>query len=967
MRRTWIITMLACAALLSAQRLPANQPLEPREHAGLAARTPYPKPATSRVLATVHEPHAIYVKFTDDAGVTTQDGKLANQQRPDVAALLQRCRSAQTGRWTPFHRIDPTALATFRDKAQQREHKVMPDLAQEFRLTLPAEDDVASVLDTLNNLALVEVALPIPRPVAATVPPDLQPNQGYLEPSTSGINAPCMWMLPGGTGTLVKIADIEYSWNANHGDLPVVTLLGPPPVDPFLDNNHGTAVLGELVGIPDGTGVTGGSHDSQAYFIAANTLGGYNVASAITTALTTLTAGDVIVIEQQTAGPNFKGNGQDGLVPSEWFFPVYNAVTTAVGNGVIVVAAAGNGAEDLDAPEYNSGHAPFAPGNYSGAIIVGAGGSPSSLSGDRARLAFSNYGSRIDLQGWGESVTTTGYGDAYDTEGVDLYFTNEFGGTSSATPIVAAACATVQSAYKNATGSVLSPSALRTALVSTGSPQLPGTFPALQNIGPRPDASRAIVQLIPTLDPNGNQIPDLCEGLPVGCTGYCGEESPDGCFCDAACPMFDDCCEDRCLACPASSGCCGNGICEAMESCEDCPDDCGVCGCAGYCGTQSPSGCHCDDECLSRGDCCPDVCDACPSTIGCCGDGLCDSMNENCSTCPADCGICGCTDFCGMLSPDGCYCDEGCIDFGDCCDDVCDACPDNGFCCLSPDEPAAPSPDNGAANVQTTITLTLTSEASSKQAPPGGASARNAETSNGCPTTYAFLLGQSPESMIPVCEDLPLPSCSVSDLPEGQLHYWQIVAENCCGMTAGPIWHFRTACALQAVLPEHCSVDSRQPHTPANPSIRFGWELVEVALACDAGGSTADDFEVSSETAPQPTIEALTIDGTVIAITLEEAIAPGGWTCIENAVGSRACVGYLPGDVDGNRSVDGMDIAAMIAALNQSPSRVDEQVDMDRNAVQEPEDLLRLIDILNGGETLQAWMGRSIGSCPDVP
>jgi len=34
----------------------------------------------------------------------------------------------------------------------------------------------------------------------------------------------------------------------------------------------------------------------------------------------------------------------------------------------------------------------------------------------------------------------------------------------------------------------------------------------------------------------------------------------------------------------------------------------------------------------------------------------------------------GCSGNCGGQSPDGCYCDSGCVNFGDCCSDACAQC-----------------------------------------------------------------------------------------------------------------------------------------------------------------------------------------------------------------------------------------------------------------------------------------------------
>ena len=39
-----------------------------------------------------------------------------------------------------------------------------------------------------------------------------------------------------------------------------------------------------------------------------------------------------------------------------------------------------------------------------------------------------------------------------------------------------------------------------------------------------------------------------------------------------------------------------------------------------------------------------------------------------------------CEGSCGNQSPGGCFCDEICVEYGDCCEDVCDACGSLSFC-----------------------------------------------------------------------------------------------------------------------------------------------------------------------------------------------------------------------------------------------------------------------------------------------
>jgi hypothetical protein len=435
----------------------------------------------------------IQVKFRDDLPVRARQDRLddtGSRVLAPAAPLLGRLAAAGA-KWRRQHYVSEEKLAELRANAQRNTGKAMPDLNNAYVLELPPGQDVANVIDALNALDVVEIAWPAPLPPPLPVVPNYEPQQGYLESAPGGIEAHYAWGGLGGTGVDVQIADIEIDWNLNHEDFSV-RFLGPQRVVPAgrVDSgSHGTAVLGILGAQRNGFGVTGIAYGSTLYAVAANTASGYDPAAAITTALETLRAGDVIVLEQQIEGPAM---GNTDFVPIEWLPSVYNAIVIAVGNGVIVCEAAGNGNQNLDDPIFDTGHRPFKPENDSGAIIVGAGAPPGDSDGDRSRLYFSSYGSTVDLQGWGAAVVTTGYGDLYSSDGTNLLFTSSFGGTSSATPIVAGACALLQAAYKaRHGGQTLSPREIRALLVATGSPQLAGTNPLNEHIGPRPNLRRA--------------------------------------------------------------------------------------------------------------------------------------------------------------------------------------------------------------------------------------------------------------------------------------------------------------------------------------------------------------------------------------------------------------------------------------------------------------------------------------------
>ena len=72
------------------------------------------------------------------------------------------------------------------------------------------------------------MAIPVPSP---ELPDDFEDEQGYLQPS-DGVGAEPMWSVPGGTGSNVSIADIEYDWDTGHYDLqksPEITVIRPGP------------------------------------------------------------------------------------------------------------------------------------------------------------------------------------------------------------------------------------------------------------------------------------------------------------------------------------------------------------------------------------------------------------------------------------------------------------------------------------------------------------------------------------------------------------------------------------------------------------------------------------------------------------------------------------------------------------------------------------------------------------------
>jgi serine protease len=399
-------------------------------------------------------------------------------------------------------------LNELRARGRSRVGTPLPDLNLWVELTLRSGTDAAAFLAEMKQVLHVETAAPAPLPQPPPwIPPDFTPKQGYLDPAPGGIEARFSWTMPGGNGHGVTIYDVEYNWLRTHDDLSRaggVTLLlnpgdsnNPPGFEELecpapcdrINREHGTAVLGAMVADRDTRGVTGISWGAKVGLAPANTLNlGYNPANAILLAVANGSAGDVILLEQQYPVCGLPNFGPIEVLPS-----VFEAIQTAVAQGVMVVEAAGNGGVNLDQAACSGVF--DRTSQDSGAIIVGAGQPPSS-GGDRQREGFSSFGSRIDLQGWGSAVVTTGYGDLYlaSDRPADpgFWYTGRFNGTSSAAAIVAGAVANLQGIALAQSGVPLPPLQARTLLVQTGSPQLGNIA---EPIGPRPNVLKAAAHI----------------------------------------------------------------------------------------------------------------------------------------------------------------------------------------------------------------------------------------------------------------------------------------------------------------------------------------------------------------------------------------------------------------------------------------------------------------------------------------
>ncbi len=488
--RSSLLVVLAGRAAPSAAAAPG--PLQPRAELSLPAPVSAPK-----------FPHRLTVKFRDAILLRSGPQGLVSLSGADVGPV-RALLDAHEAALSPLVRLPQEKLNALQLRAAARSGRAQPDLAGAFIVDAPPRrlQQLATALGALDSTEFVyfqELASPPPCDDIAPVTGLYNDLQGYHGPDP-GLNMSAAWTLGNARGAGIAIADCEYGYNAFHEDLCGVVMEPGQTIHPQVVFNgwdeHGTAVLGELVSLDNGYGCYGAVPDVEALFFTEWSVEeGFRRVTAIATAIASVGEGDIVVLEMQIQGP-----GGD-WAPAELDPAVWMLTKVGTDAGIVVVAAAGNGNQDLDSPPYQE----YMSRGDSGAIIVGAG-TPDTVHG---KLSFSTFGSRVNLQGWGAQVFTLGYGSFAEIGGdKNQRYMDEFSGTSSATPFVAAACAALQGLSEEQTGVRLSPAWLRAVLISTGIPQGFGG-----HIGPFPDVVAAAQAAACPRDLDGNGAVDVDDFL----------------------------------------------------------------------------------------------------------------------------------------------------------------------------------------------------------------------------------------------------------------------------------------------------------------------------------------------------------------------------------------------------------------------------------------------------------------------
>lgn len=461
----------------------------------------------------------IIVRLSAQTSLTGNDDlrKQVKDKLPGLAAFLDQHKRIITRRL--IRSVAPKRLLELERKAIASQLPPFNSLTSYWRLDCRGlETPLEELVRTLQQMPEVELAYleeAVLDPVVDDSNDTYAGGQDYLDAAPVGIDARWAWTQLNGEGAGVGFIDLEQGWFLSHEDL---TAKSPTLI--FNDNrdgvgtykgDHGTAVLGEVVGIDNTVGVVGiapaVSWVRVVSHYEAATGTALHVADAIVAAIDVMAPGDVLLLEVQRS-----------YLPTETDAGDFDAIRLATALGIVVVEAAGNGNFDLDAWTDGGGLQLLnrADPNFrdSGAIMTGS--CASALPHNRyvgcGLGCGSNYGSRIDCFAWGENITSAGYGDLDPGTGDNTTYTDTFGGTSGASPMITGAALILQGMHQATTGGArLSPLQMRAILSDPATGTLQGGGVA-GNIGVMPNL-RSIIENTLGL------VPDVYLRDAVGDTG----------------------------------------------------------------------------------------------------------------------------------------------------------------------------------------------------------------------------------------------------------------------------------------------------------------------------------------------------------------------------------------------------------------------------------------------------------------
>jgi len=429
------------SSTISAQGLLSEPPIIGKSH---------DQPSTPGLLVQ-ESPHYVIMSFAPHSGVTLEGKRFTGSLSVSIGELNTILEGLPVIEIRNLlGRQDPFFLAWIEKRASEAHPDRSFDLSRHYVIEFSAGFDGREAAGLLREIDLVERA-----EISIAFSPPYLPEEACAmptDPNTDDEVIQGQWYLhrtefdrawADACGDGVVIADCDAGFQTDHWELNENFLYqlredfgdldDPRNVDDGFYRDHGTSVTGIMSAESNGLEIAGGAHESRVIPLQYYNYDGTDdvtfeegVANCVAGAI--LRSPDIIVLEAQYGGSAERIPGVSDLVAG------------AVASGISVVAAAGNYTTYLD----------YEMENFTGSVIVGA------LNLDDNSAYFTNYGERVDCAAAGEwQYTTT----------VNNGFTNNFGGTSGATPVVVGAVANIIQLVPSA-----SPELIRTTLRATSHP-----------------------------------------------------------------------------------------------------------------------------------------------------------------------------------------------------------------------------------------------------------------------------------------------------------------------------------------------------------------------------------------------------------------------------------------------------------------------------------------------------------------
>ncbi|PEO55393.1 S8 family peptidase [Bacillus wiedmannii] len=458
--------------------------------------------SNKQLNSTVHKQvtKQLILKFKNEANLPYQDGieKFIKEEKqdPELIGILAEYPNVTINRL--FNSLNPKEIKNLGKEIKDSDH-ISSNLLNYYIVENQGDIDVQALLTKFEKSSLIETAYlqeeetpPEERLPNLSVNPYDEPRltrQGYLEPAPLGINAPYAWSINGGDGKGTTFVDMEYGWLLSHEDLVNQKIELMSGQNKSEHHDHGTSVLGIVSAEDNNIGGIGIAPKAKVKVVSQiRDNGNYNTADAILSAVNNMQAGDILLLEAQAT---YDGYGDKSYFPVEVKPDIFDAIRMGTNKGIIIIEAGANGGNDLDQFRDRNGKQVLNRNSPdfkdSGAIMVGA----ASARVPHKRSYFSNYGSRVDVYGWGNAVDTT---DAKPSKFITNLYTSSFAGTSSASPIIAGAAASIQGIVKNNQGRVYTPRQLRDIL-SDSSTGTKSNDPTSDKIGVLPDLKAILSKL----------------------------------------------------------------------------------------------------------------------------------------------------------------------------------------------------------------------------------------------------------------------------------------------------------------------------------------------------------------------------------------------------------------------------------------------------------------------------------------